>query len=166
MSFIDSAFKILREIISLAWRLFLFSKEEVIFLFTTNPLEKGMKLRKITILTTLIFLAYLLGGITQTYGIQIILILPIALGLILTTYTYKDYKERLKYVSDCILYGLATITSAYLVTNTSDIELNFFEHQMKGSWGFLITNFFAVAASIRFSISCVEAWGIYRIKKE
>lgn len=84
MSFIDSAFKILREIISLAWRLFLFSKEEVIVLFTTNPLEKGMKLRKITILTTLIFLAYLLGGITQTYGIQIIFILPIALGLILS----------------------------------------------------------------------------------
>ncbi|EPK5562304.1 hypothetical protein L7H89_005643 [Klebsiella pneumoniae] len=166
MSHIDTALKYLKMVCSLVWKLFLFSKEEITMLVTTYPFKKGMIYRKVTTIITLLFFAYLLGGIVQSYSIQIIFILPLALGLTLTIYAYKGHKERIKYTSDCVLYGLATITSAYLVTNTTSIDLQFFEKQMKGICGFLIVNFFAVAASIRFCISIVDCLEICGLKSK
>lgn len=167
MSHLDIVSKSLKLVFSLVWKIFLFSKEEIKILVTTYPFKKGVIFRKTTTIITLLFFSYLLGGIVQSYSIQIIFILPLVLGVTLTIYVYKSHKERLKYTSDCVLYGLATITSAYLVTNTTSIELHFFEKQMRGIAGFLIVNFFAVAASIRFCISivdCLEICGL-KIKK-
>lgn len=157
----DTIFKVHREICSLTWRLFLFSKGEFILLFKTHPLKKGLIFRKIVILTTIAFISNLAGRGVLIYYIQILFLLPIILGCMLTIYTYKDYKDELKYSSDCVLYGLAAITSAYLVTNTGNAEINFFENYMRDYKGFLATNFFAVSASIRFSISCADAWEMY-----
>lgn len=166
MSHIDTVSKILRMGFLLICKFFLFSKEEITILVTTYPFKKGMTLRKTTTIISILFIAYLLGGLVRSYSIQIIFILPLALGFTLTIYTYKNHKERLKYTSDCVLYGLATITSAYLVTNTTSIDLHFFEQQMKGISGFLVTNFFAVAASIRFCISVVECLEICGLKSK
>lgn len=166
MSHIDAVSKILKMVLSLMLKFFLFSKEEIKILVTTYPFKKEMILRKTTTIISFLFIAYLLGGIVRSYSIQIIFILPLALGFTLTIYTYKSHKERLKYTSDCVLYGLATITSAYLVTNTTSIDLHFFEQQMRGMCGFLIANFFAVAESIRFCISVVECLEVCGLKSK
>ncbi|WP_223873758.1 hypothetical protein, partial [Escherichia coli] len=81
-------------------------------------------------------------------------------------HTYKTHKAILKYGSDCALFFVAAITSAYLVINTTNEKVDFFDNYMKNVIGFLITNSFAVAASIRFYVSFMDLLKIYnRFKK-
>lgn len=111
-------------------------------------------------ITTLYFI-YLIGSIVVNNRLPILFVLPIIYGLSLAVHTYKTHKAILKYSSDCALFFVAAITSAYLVINTTNEKVDFFDNYMKNVIGFLITNSFAVAASIRFYVSFMDLLKIY-----
>ncbi|WP_097169127.1 hypothetical protein [Escherichia coli] len=115
---------------------------------------------------TLLYFLYLLGSVVADNRLPILFVLPIIYGLSLAVHTYKTHKAILKYGSDCALFFVAAITSAYLVINTTNEKVDFFDNYMKNVIGFLITNSFAVAASIRFYVSFMDLLKIYnRFKK-
>lgn len=152
----------LRKILILSKKTIIFSIKEVNNTFTTNPFEEGKKTRKVIVLIALLFVSYLLSGVIFNLRIQILFFLPIILGIVLSYYTYKETKALLKYGSDFALFTVATITSAYLVINTTTEKVDFFNHYMQNGIGFFITNIFSVAASIRCYISFMEFKRIYR----
>ncbi|MBZ7262506.1 hypothetical protein FMK81_13425 [Klebsiella oxytoca] len=114
-----------------------------------------------TWLITGLYFIYLIGSIFVDNRLPIRFVLPIIYGLSLAVHTYKTHKAILKYGSDCALFFVAAITSAYLVINTTNEKVDFFDNYMKNVIGFLITNSFAVAAAIRFYISLVDLLKVY-----
>lgn len=80
---------------------------------------------------TLLYFLYLLGFVVVDNRLPILFFLPIIYGLSLAVHTYKTHKTILKYGSDCALFFVAAITSAYLVINTTNEKVDFFNNYMK-----------------------------------
>lgn len=74
--------------------------------------------------------------------LPILFVLPIIYGLSLAVHKYKTYKAILKYGSDCSLFFVAAITSAYLVIDTTNENVDFFNNYMKKYYWFSDHEFF------------------------
>ncbi|EAT2223310.1 hypothetical protein BZH87_22875 [Salmonella enterica] len=133
-----------------------FMRAELINTFTTHPCEN--KLRKAIFICTLLNALNIIGYYILEYRMQILFLLPIVWGGLLAHGTYKRYGDLLRSGSDCALFLVATITSAYLVINTTSDKVEFFESYMKNGFGFLVTYIFAAAASVRFYISAIDLY--------
>lgn len=133
-----------------------FMRTELKNTFTTPPCEN--KLRKVIFIFSLLNALNIIGYYILTYSMQILFLLPIIWGGLLAHGTYKRYGDLLRSGSDCALFLVATITSAYLVINTASDDVDFFEKHMINGLGFLITYVFAVAASVRFYISAIDLY--------
>lgn len=140
-------------------KLFLIAKcfiLSIIDLFNTEPFKKTPK--KIFFSLMVLIIVTKVSDFVGYYRLAILPTLPVLMGLIFSHYVYPIKGALLKNLNDAILYSVATLAAGFLVANSAQANINFFNDYMISFFGYLSSSLFCFCTTIKFYIALKDTY--------